>query len=284
MNCIDEFFDWSIFQTKQIMLLFNIANHCVDWFIHQCFFIHVSYKILLFKTSYEHQNNINKWYINDVIKEHSSIFFVNAINDEYDFIFFDQHNIVWCINHLVRKRYFIYESISIINKWIITIKIVNNAFSKKIVKRFIDKQINIFWWFSICYICKFNIWDIIIYYFLIVKFLVIVVFFFLFALFCFNVIQNVNVNNSLKCIKKWSWFQNRISYSFSFLLIAFSIRWFDRFNNVFTISSIMHDFARALSFFAFITFWRDRKRRFLWLRLRLWLILKNDCINMFNNF
>jgi hypothetical protein len=69
-----------------------------------------------------------------------------------------------------------------------------------------------------------------------------------------------------------------------FLLIAFSIRWSDKFNNMFTIFSIMHDFAQVLSFFVFIIFWRDRKRRFLRLRLRLWLILKNNCINMFNNF
>jgi hypothetical protein len=99
-----------------------------------------------------------------------------------------------------------------------------------------------------------------------------------------DVIQNVNVNNSLNCMKEWSWFQNRIFYSFSFLLIAFSIRWFDRFNNVFTIFSVMHDFAHTLSFFASIILWRDRERRFLRLRLRLWLILKNNCINMFNNF
>jgi hypothetical protein len=266
------------------MLLLNIADHCVDWFLHQCFLIHVSYKVLLLKTSYEHQDNISKWHINDIIEEHSSILFVNAINDEHDLIFFDQHKIVWCIDHFVRRRYFIYESIQIINKWIITIRIVDNAFSKKIIRRLIDKQISIFWWFSTCHICKFNIRDIIICCFFIVKFLVIVVFFFRFALFCFDVIQNVNVNNSLNCIKEWSWFQNRISYSFSFLLIALSIRWSDRFKNVFTIFSIMHDFAHVLSFFASITFWRDRERRFLRLRLRLWLILKNNCINMFNNF
>jgi hypothetical protein len=266
------------------MFFFNIADHCVDWFVHQNFFIHVLYKVLFFKTSYEHQDNICKWHINDVVKEHFSILFVDAINDEYDFRFFDQHKIIWCIDHFVRRRYFIYESIQIINKWIITIKIVNNASSKRIVKRLIDKQISIFWWFSIYHICKFNIWDIIICCFLIIKFLVIVVFFFRFALFCFDVIQNVNVNNFLKCIKKWSWFQNRIVYSFSFLLIAFSIWWFDKFNNVFTIFSIIHDFAHVLSFFAFIILWRDRERRFLRLRLKLWLILKNNCINMFNNF
>jgi hypothetical protein len=221
LNWIDELFDWSIFQKKQVMFFLNIANHCVDWFVHQNFFIHVSYKILLFKTSYEHQNNICKWHISDVVEEHFSIFFVDAINDEHDFIFFDQHKIVWYIDHFVRRRYFIYELIQIINKWIITIKIVNNASSKKIVKRFINRQISIFWWFSTCHICKFNIWDIIICCFFTVRFLVIVVFFFRFALFCFDVIQNVNVNNSLKCIKKWSWFQNRIFYSFFFCWLHF---------------------------------------------------------------
>jgi hypothetical protein len=93
------------FKKNKLMFFFNIANYCVDWFFHQCFFIHVSYKVLLFKTSYEHQNNINKWHINDVIEKHSSIFFVNTINDEHDFIFFDQHKIVWCIDHFVRRRY-----------------------------------------------------------------------------------------------------------------------------------------------------------------------------------
>jgi hypothetical protein len=127
LNCIDELFDESIFQQKQVVFFLNVVYHYIDWFDHQCFLVHVSYKILLLKTSYEHQDNVNKWHINDVIEEHSSILFVDAIDDEHRFIFFDQHEIVWCIDHFVRKRHFIYESIQIINKWIITIRIVNNA-------------------------------------------------------------------------------------------------------------------------------------------------------------
>jgi hypothetical protein len=188
LNCIDELFDWSIFQKKQVMFFLNVADYCVDWFIHQCFFVHVSYEILLFKTSYESQDNINKWHINDVVEKSFSIFFVDAIRDEHDFILFDQHKIVWWIDHFVRKRHFIYELIQIINKWIITIKIVNNASLKRIVKRLFDKHINILRWFQTCHICKFNIRNIIVCYFLIIRFLVIIVFFFRFALFCLNVI------------------------------------------------------------------------------------------------
>ncbi len=129
MNCIDELFDWSIFQKKQVMLFLNIADHFVDWFIHQCFFIHVLYKILIFKTSYEHQNNINKWYIRDVFEEHSSIFVVNVICHEHDFIFFDHHRVVKNIDQLMSERNFIYELNQIINKWIITFWIVNHVSS-----------------------------------------------------------------------------------------------------------------------------------------------------------
>jgi hypothetical protein len=53
---------------------------------------------------------------------------------------------------------------------------------------------------------------------------------------------------------------------------------------VFIIFSIIHVFARTLSFFAFITLCRDRERRFLRLKSKLWLILKNDYIIMFNCF
>jgi hypothetical protein len=48
------------FKKKQIVFFLNVANRYVDWFDHQCFFVHVSYKVLLFKTSYEHQNDVNK--------------------------------------------------------------------------------------------------------------------------------------------------------------------------------------------------------------------------------
>ncbi len=189
LNCIDELFDESIFQQRQIVLLLNVAYHYVDLFDHQCFFIHVLYKILFLKTSYEHQDNVNKWHINFVVEEHSSIFFVDAINDEHDLIFFDQHKIVWCIDHFVRRRHFIYESIQIINKWIITIKIVNNASLKKIVKRFVNKHIRIFKWSQICHICKFNVWKIIFCCFLIVRFFVIVIIIALFeAIFCLDII------------------------------------------------------------------------------------------------
>jgi hypothetical protein len=102
-------------------------------------------------------------------------FFVDAINDEHRFIFFDHHRIVWSINQLMRERNFIYELIQIINKWIITIKIVNNAFSQKIVKLFVNKHAYILKWSQICHICKFNIRDIIFCCFLIVNFLVIIV-------------------------------------------------------------------------------------------------------------
>ncbi len=282
LNCIDELFDESIFQKKKVVFFLNVAYHYVNWFDHQCFLVHVSYKILFFKTNYEHQNNVNKWHISDVVEEHSSIFFVNAIDDEHRFIFFDQHEIVWCIDHFVRKRHFIYESIQIINKWIITIKIVNNASSKRIVKRFVNKHICIFKWFQICHICKFNVWDIIFCCFFTVRFFVIVVFWF--AIFCLDIIQNVNVNYFFNNKEEFSWFQNRVFQSFFLLLIALLIWWSDSFNNVLTIFSIMHVFARTLSFFAFITLCRDRERRFLRLKLRLWLILKNDYINMFNCF
>ncbi len=212
LNCIDEFFDESIFQKKQIVFFLNVAYHYVDWFDYQCFFVHVSYKVLFFKTSYEHQDNVNKWHINDVVEEHSSILFVDAIDDEHRFIFFDQNEIVWCIYYFVRKHHFIYESIQIINKWIITIKIVNNAFSKKIVKRFVNKHTCIFKWFQICHICKFNVWDIIFCCFFIVRFLVIVIFWF--AIFCFDFVQNVNVNYFSDNKEEFSWFQNRVFQSF----------------------------------------------------------------------
>jgi hypothetical protein len=282
LNCIDELFDESIIQKRQVVLLLNVVCYYVDWFVHQCFLVQVLYKVLFLKTSYEHQDNVNKWHISYVVEEHSSILFVDAINDEHDFIFFDQHKVVWCIDHLVRRRHFSYESIQIINKWIITIRIVDNASSKKIVKRLINKHTCIFKWSQICHICKFNIRDIIICCFLIVDFFFIVVFWFSHAIFCLDIIQNINVNYFFDNEEKSSWFQNRVSQSLSFLLIALSIWWFDKFNNVFTFFSIMHVFARALSFFAFITLCRDRERRFV--RLRLWLILKNDDISMFNYF
>ncbi len=221
LNCIDELFDESIFQKKQVVFLLNVAYHYVDWSDHQCCLIHVSYKVLLFKTSYDHQNNVNKWHISDVVEEHSSILFVDAINDEHRFIFFDQHEIVWCIDHLVRRRHFIYELIQIINKWIITIRIVNNVSSKKIVKRLVNKHTCIFKWCQICHICKFNVWSIIFCCVLTVRFFVIVVFWF--AIFCLDIIQNVNVNYFFDNKEKFSWFQIRVSQSFSFLLIAFLI-------------------------------------------------------------
>jgi hypothetical protein len=134
LNCIDKFFDESIFQQKQVVFLFDVAYHYVDWCDHQCFFIHVSYKILLFKTNYEHQNNVNKWYISDVFEEHSSILVVNVIFHENDLIFLDHHRIVKNIDQLMSERNLIYKSIQIINKWIITIWIVNHASSVRIVK------------------------------------------------------------------------------------------------------------------------------------------------------
>jgi hypothetical protein len=160
LNCIDELFDESIFQQKQIVFFLNIAYYYVDWFDHQCFLVHVLYKILFFKTSYEHQDNVNKWHINNVFEEHSSIFIVKMICHEHDFILFDHHWIVKNIDQFMNERNLIYKSIQIINKWIITIWIVNHAFSKKIVKRFVNKHIRIFKWFQICHICKFNIRDI----------------------------------------------------------------------------------------------------------------------------
>jgi hypothetical protein len=77
---------------------------------------------------------------------------------------------------------------------------------------------------------------------------------------------------------------DRFFYSFLFLRIALSIRWFNRFTNVITFISIMHAFAYASSCFIaiFMLIWTDRWRRFF--RLRLWLILKNDDIDMFNDF
>jgi hypothetical protein len=55
---------------------------------------------------------------------------------------------------------------------------------------------------------------------------------------------------------------------------------------VFTFFWIMHIFVWTLLFFIFIILCRNREHRFLrlTLKLRLWLILKNDDINMFNNF
>jgi hypothetical protein len=161
LNCIDELFDESIFQRRQIVLFFNVAYHYVDWFNHQCFFVHVSYKVLLLKTSYEHQDNVNEWHINNVFEEHSSIFIVNVICHEHDFISLDHHRIVKNIDQFMSERNLIYKSIQIINKWIITVWIVNHASSKKIVKRLVNKHIRIFKWFQICHICKFNIRDII---------------------------------------------------------------------------------------------------------------------------
>ncbi len=125
LNWIDELFDWSIFQKRQIMFFLNVANHRVDWFVHQSFLVHVSYKVLLFKTSYEYQDNINKRHIRDVFEEHSSIFFINVICHEHDLIFFDHHRIVKNIDQFMNERNFIYELIQIINEWIITIWIVN---------------------------------------------------------------------------------------------------------------------------------------------------------------
>ncbi len=51
-----------------------------------------------------------------------------------------------------------------------------------------------------------------------------------------------------------------------------------------TFISIMHTIAYALSCFIviFMMIWTNRWRRFF--RLRLWLILKSDCIDMFNDF
>ncbi len=189
LNCIDELFDESIFQQKQIVFFLNIAYHYIDLFDHQCFLVHVLYKILLFKTSYEHQNNINKQHIHHVFEEHSSILVINVICHKHDFISFDHHRVVKNIDQFMSERNFIYESIQIINKWIITIWIVNNASSKKIVKRFVNKNIRIFKWSQICHICKFNVWNIIFCCFFSVRFLVIVVIFaFSEAIFCFDII------------------------------------------------------------------------------------------------
>jgi hypothetical protein len=76
----------------------------------------------------------------------------------------------------------------------------------------------------------------------------------------------------------------RFFCSFSFLRIAFSIRWFNRLKNVITFISIMHAIAYALSCFIviFMMIWTNRWCRFF--RLRLWLILNNDDIDMFNDF
>jgi hypothetical protein len=129
LNWINELFDWLIFQKRQVMFFLNVANYRVDWFIHQNFFVHVSYKILLFKTNYEHQNNISKRYIRDVFEEHSSIFVVNVICHEHDFIYLDFHKIVKNIDQFMNERNLIYESIQIINEWIIIIWIVNHVSS-----------------------------------------------------------------------------------------------------------------------------------------------------------
>jgi hypothetical protein len=127
------FFDWLIIFDQQCfnrkcqfqkiifvkIFLWNwitLTNFSTNWYFKKnksCFFLmshiitsidliinvwYVLYKVLFFKMSYEHQNNVDKWYINNVVKEHSSIFFVNEINDEHDFIFFNHHRVVWCIN------------------------------------------------------------------------------------------------------------------------------------------------------------------------------------------
>jgi hypothetical protein len=102
--------------TKTNRVFSQCRIYYVDWFDYQCFLVHVSYKVLFFKTSYEHQDYVSQWHINDVVEEYSSIFFVDAINDEHRFIFFDHHRIVWCIDHLIRERDFIYETIQIICK------------------------------------------------------------------------------------------------------------------------------------------------------------------------
>jgi hypothetical protein len=99
------------FKKNKLCFFFNVTNLYVDWFNHQCLFVHVSYKVLVFKMNYEHQDNVHKWHINDVVEEHSSILFVDAINDEHDFISFDHHRIVWFIDQFMRERNFIYESI-----------------------------------------------------------------------------------------------------------------------------------------------------------------------------
>jgi hypothetical protein len=84
---------------------------------------------------------------------------------------------------------------------------------------------------------------------------------------------------------KISIFFNRVLCSFLLLLIAFSIRWFDRFNKMFTFISVIHIFANALfRFFVLFTLWASRECRFFRLRLWLTMILKNNYINMFNYF
>jgi hypothetical protein len=88
-----------------------------------------SYKVLLLKTSYEHQDNVSKWHISDVFEEHSSILVVNVICHEHDFISLDHHRIVKNIDQLMSERNLIYKSIQIISKWIITIWIVNHVSS-----------------------------------------------------------------------------------------------------------------------------------------------------------
>jgi hypothetical protein len=57
---IDKFFDKAIFQKKQFMTFFYITYYCFECFIHQCFFIHISHVFLLFETSHEHENHINR--------------------------------------------------------------------------------------------------------------------------------------------------------------------------------------------------------------------------------
>ncbi len=72
---------------------------------------------------------------------------------------------------------------------------MNKISLKKIVKHFINKHHCIFKWFQICYICKFNVWNIIFCCFFIVRFFVIVVIVALFVtIFCLDIISNVNVN------------------------------------------------------------------------------------------
>jgi hypothetical protein len=210
------------------MTFFYITYYCFEWFIHQCFFIHISHVFLLLQTSHEHENHINRWNINDVIKEHSSIFFVYLVVYEHRLIFFYHYWFIQDIDHFMCKRYFIHETFEIVNKRIITIKIVYHAFSKRIVECFFSRHTRIFWCFQICHINKFYIRRIIIYVFVVINsfviffvFFVLFVLFIIFAVLCNDFIQNIRVNNAIDDLKNWWIFFARISYHFFFKAFFF---------------------------------------------------------------
>jgi hypothetical protein len=75
------------------------------------------------------------------------------------------------------KRYFIHEMFEIVNKKIITIKIINHAFSKWIVECLFNRHIRIFRCFYICHINKLNIQCIVICAFIVISCFVIFLFF-----------------------------------------------------------------------------------------------------------